>query len=182
MQSLQKRTFFSPIFGLYAHITCKVWILHIDGMWIWCFSPVSKFCMFICLDIEAEGGGYHSQYLNMESYEGGALIHFFPEAKLSLIVSSEQTGLLCIKTICKPASLKKANTVSEYILAHSQENLVTCWIILVRHFCGILNISHTYWEEEEIQKVSKISESGFAGSEWDPLQLVLAAGGEADHK
>jgi hypothetical protein len=43
----------------------------------------------------------------MESYEGGALIHFFPEAKLSLIVSSEQTGLLCIKTICKPASLKK---------------------------------------------------------------------------
>ena len=82
--------------------------------------------MFICLDIEAEGGGYHSQYLNMESYEGGALIHFFPEAKLSLIVSSEQTGLLCIKTICKPASLKKANTVSEYILAHSQENLVTC--------------------------------------------------------
>ena len=72
--------------------------------------------MFICLDIEAEGGGYHSQYLNMESYEGGALIHFFPEAKLSLIVSSEQTGLLCIKTICKPASLKTTPSQNIYLL------------------------------------------------------------------
>jgi len=60
--------------------------------------------MFMCLHRGRRGGeGYHSQYLNMESFQGSPPT-FPPEAKLSLIVSS-QTGLLCIKTICKPASL-----------------------------------------------------------------------------
>ena len=161
MQSLQKKTFFTPIFGLYAHITCKVWILHIDGMWIWCFSPVSKFCMFICLDIEAEGGLSQSVFEHGIIW-GGRSHPLFPRSQTFSYCFFWADRFALYKTICKPASLKKANTVSEYILDHSQENLVTCWIILVRHFCGILNISrHVILRGRKSRKFQKYPKAAY---------------------
>lgn len=101
MQSLQKELSSSQSL-VYMHSTCKVWGAHFDGVWIWCFFL--KILYVYVPGQRQKGRGGVSQSVFEHGIIWGGAHPLFPETELSLIVSSP-TGLLCIKTICKPASL-----------------------------------------------------------------------------